>query len=296
MEIIFLDENVKGVVSLRKLSAILGVNINELKKIAKDKEKYYRPFEVPKPNSVEKRLIDNPTGKLKYVQNKIKERILDKLSLPNEYFGYVKGKSNIDNAFTHINQDVAINIDLRKCFPSTSYFKVYKMFRNRLDYGVDVSKLLTELCTRGNNENGYVPQGAPTSGQLINLCLFPIVKQISALSNSKSLRSTIFADDLTLSGRIINKKVITSACKIINHNNYKINKKKLKFFSPNVAKEVTGIKISSDSLSLVDKKYQEIHTLLQKYKENTLTKKEENSLKGKIKYLKRVLSYNKIIH
>ena len=63
--------------------------------------------------------------------------------------GGVKGKSPIENASIHTNQEVVFKMDIAQCFPSIGSSRVLAMFQS-LGFGPEAAGLLTKLTTWNN--------------------------------------------------------------------------------------------------------------------------------------------------
>jgi RNA-directed DNA polymerase len=90
------------------LALHLGCNVDELQQLAESAKSFYKPFElIPKLRPFAKkppkkpRPIDNPTGKLKKIQERINKTLLEPILLPEHVFGAVKHRSIIGNAQRH---------------------------------------------------------------------------------------------------------------------------------------------------------------------------------------------------
>src|SRR5262249_4465316 len=116
--------------------------------------------------------------------------------------------------------DIVLRFDLRDFFPSVPASRVHALFR-RVGYPRSVARVLTSLCTNvvpqdvweGHPENDlrdrskcprlrspHLPQGAPTSPALANLCAYRLDCRLDALARTVGARYTRYADDLAFSG------------------------------------------------------------------------------------------------
>ena len=115
---------------------------------------------------------------------------------------------------------VVIRFDLTDFFASVHAGRVYSVIR-ALGYPVNVARTLTGLCTnrvpsgwlvapdvrdridwqeRQRYRNRHLPQGAPTSPALANLCAFRLDLRLAGLARSLGATYTRYADDLAFSG------------------------------------------------------------------------------------------------
>jgi len=88
------------------------------------KQERYRSFSIPKKSGGE-RTISAPCGNLKWMQLCINE-IFQALYSPSPYaMGFAEGRSIVDNARMHTNQNYVFNIDLKDFFPSIDIKRVW---------------------------------------------------------------------------------------------------------------------------------------------------------------------------
>lgn len=101
---------------------------------------------------------------MRYVQNAILLRFLEKIPLGDHVGAYVPGRACTFTAAQHTNKGIILSLDLKDFFPSvkTSMIRNYLQF---IGYNQEVSSILASLLTYQN----FVPQGASTSGYIANL-------------------------------------------------------------------------------------------------------------------------------
>lgn len=134
-----------------------------LSKLYSDDARLYRSWDEPKPSGGT-RPIDSPREKLKFVQRRINERILQRTQISKIATGGVRGRRLKDNLMTHLSQPMVANFDLKTFFSNISNSQVYRLFA-LIGASPDVARILTRLTTF----KGRIPQGAPTSPMLANL-------------------------------------------------------------------------------------------------------------------------------
>jgi hypothetical protein len=268
------------------LEKSLRFSRSELKKIAKDKERFYHPFEL-KLNG-KSRLIDNPTGILKQVQESIQSNILSKIIFRNGVFGGIKTKSNIDNANFHRDSSLVVRFDIKKFYPSTKRMKVTKAFIHVLGYGKEVSTLLSDLCCRDVKDDSYLAQGSPASTLTANLVFLPVFKQLKSLADSHNLKISIFVDDIFVSGDNIDdmNEFITKVYNTIYKSGYKVSQGKVKVMRSD--KIITGVVIKKGLLYITPELKMKIDHLKYRYSEGDISEKELKSLAGMVSYSKNV--------
>lgn len=185
--------------SMRKLEYLLGLPRDALRRVASSVPRSYRPFRKRKrDNPAEYRIIDNPSPQLVAVQRRILRRILETVQLPPTMNGGVRGRTLRDNASAHVGQPVVLNLDIRRCFPSTTHDRVYAFFRTTFACSREIAALLTRLTTF----RGCLPQGAATSTFLANVLLLPMHTELAALCRDRRLRLSQWVDDIVISGAL----------------------------------------------------------------------------------------------
>jgi RNA-directed DNA polymerase len=170
------------------------------------------------------RLIEAPKPRLKELQRQILAHILDKIPPHLAVHGFIKGRSIKSCIGPHIGQRVILRMDLRDFFPSFPARRIQALFRT-LGYAESVADLLGGICTnctpRGvwSKEKfdppvawtirqqardlycrPHLPQGAPTSPALANICSYRVDCRLAGLAAACGAAYTRYADDLAFSG------------------------------------------------------------------------------------------------
>jgi len=166
------------------------------------------------------RMIEAPKAHLKLIQRRILTEILDRVPVHEAAHGFLRGRSIHSFAAPHVGRRVVLRMDLEDFFPSISGRRVQAFFRTA-GYPESVADLLGGLCTnavpRGAwaaaPEGGallfearklyarpHLPQGAPTSPALANICAYRMDCRLSTLAAAAGATYTRYADDLAFSG------------------------------------------------------------------------------------------------
>jgi RNA-directed DNA polymerase len=158
------------------------------------------------------RLIQAPKYLLKQVQRRIVDGILNRIPLHDAACGFRRGRSIIDYATPHTGKAAVMHLDLANFFPSIRASRVHALFVT-LGYPKEVARVLAGLCTTsvpmsicrrhasGNLHNcRHLPQGAPTSPAIANLCAFGLDRRLQAAAETVGVTYTRYADDLAFSG------------------------------------------------------------------------------------------------
>jgi RNA-directed DNA polymerase len=170
------------------------------------------------------RLLEAPKPTLKAIQRRILRDILDRVPAHDAAHGFRSGRSVLSHARAHVGRSVVLHMDLEDFFISIPAGRVYGLFRT-LGYPEEAARVLTCLCTscaptdglepphrptfsaltalyrtRQRYRTRHLPQGAPTSPSLANLCAYRLDVRLAAAARHSGGTYTRYADDLVFSG------------------------------------------------------------------------------------------------
>jgi hypothetical protein len=166
------------------------------------------------------RLLEVPNPYLMPLQRRLLDDLLDRIPAHEAACGYTRERSVVDHARAHAGQAVVLKFDLKDFFTSVRASRVHALFET-LGYAETVARELTALCTTATPEpvlrrmfeeggltwsqlqrlrDPHLPQGAPTSAALANLCAFRLDLRLDGLAHVLGARYTRYADDIVLSG------------------------------------------------------------------------------------------------
>ncbi len=236
--------NFPPILEFNHLSNLIGIERDLLAKMITNPAHFYRKFEIPK-RLGGMRTIQTPSPTLLHIQRWIKKQILDNINVHDSSFAYVKGRSFIDNARSHLGQNVVVRFDLKDFFPSISIKNGLSIF-NRCGYSRKVSYYLASLCF----VDGILPQGSATSPSISNIIAKRLDRRLFGLATKLDLTFTRYADDIIFSGSSIPDWFVGSVSNIISEENFTINSRKTRIMSGNNKKIVTGISVSGSQLKL----------------------------------------------
>ncbi len=227
-----------NIYSLRDLAFRIGFNRHLLLEIAETGGRFYRPFlkKGPKP-----RMIDNPVLILKEIQERIQERLLSDIPLPDHMHGGVPGRSPITNAKTHLGAPVLVTLDIRKFFPSVTNKHIFHVWRDVLGCSPTIARFLTQLTTFER----HLPQGAATSTTLANIVLAESDRKIKSLCKEQDIVYTRFVDDLFFSGES-SRSIINSVVKILKKVRFRVPHAKMRVMGPRTRHQITGIVVNGE--------------------------------------------------
>lgn len=225
--------------TVSELAKLLGIPINELWRIANKANNIYSRWSKSKPSGG-MRKYSSPYPSLKTIQKKLHKLVLSKIDfgIPSNYG--IKGKSNITNAREHLGNQVIFTFDLKSFFPSVRPERVHRALKDELGCPDDLASLLTKLVTC----DYQLPQGAPTSTDIANIVTFRLQRRLSGLAKQWGLKFTIYADDVTFSGKDIPKEIENKVKMIVKDEGYRIHSAKGGVFSKSSSQVITGINIA----------------------------------------------------
>jgi hypothetical protein len=172
------------------------------------------------------RLIEMPKASLRAIQRKLLHGLLAYVPPHEAAHGFRCGHSIITNAQAHVGQRVVLKMDLQDFFLTLRGSRMDALFRS-LGYPDEVARTLTTLCTnrvssdvlrprdhgqyagelpetdwimRKRYASSHLPQGAPSSPGLVNLCAFRLDLRLQATADQFEANYTRYADDLSFSG------------------------------------------------------------------------------------------------
>lgn len=164
------------------------------------------------------RLLEAPKALLKSIQRKILAEILNRIPTHAAACGFKRGSGVLDHVEPHCNQDIVLRLDLQDFFLSIRASRVHAIFA-AAGYPAPVARILTGLCTNTTPlsvaaqypermsptlaqqlRTPHLPQGAPTSPALANLCAYKMDVRLTALAKRFDWYYTRYADDLLFSG------------------------------------------------------------------------------------------------
>lgn len=229
----------------REIGTYLGISEEAVWSVQMLGERAYRHFPLTKKSGAI-RIISAPRTHLKVIQWWILDSILSAVPISDHAYGFVKGRSFIDNAEAHLGARHLLNVDVSDFFPSISAPLVAQVFQS-LGYEGEVVRGLVKLTTLDNG----LPQGAPTSPSLANAVFAPLDEQIVRICSGNGVKYTRYADDLTFSSQHrIPTTFIDELRDILSSIGLALNDKKTRFMGPNQKKEVTGLILGRDGVAL----------------------------------------------
>ena len=255
----------------KELAEFLGLTYKELRFLVYHRDvitvDHYHRYTVPKKKGG-MRMIAAPKPKLKAVQRKILEDILNKVTPSENAHGFLQGKSVVSGAQAHIRSPkLLINMDIQDFFPTITFERVRGMFKD-FGYSGYIASLLAMVCTycervpiEIKGQTRYVkvsdrilPQGAPSSPMITNIICRKLDHRLSGLANKLGCVYTRYADDMSFTFSDVDHikpgKVCALIAKIVREEGFRINTKKTRFLRTNNRQAVTGVIINNETLGV----------------------------------------------
>lgn len=216
------------------LADFLGLGVGELEWLADarslerragdERLRHYRYAWLAR-SSGPPRAIERPKARLKALQRRVLHEILTRVPVHEAAHGFVPGRSARTHAASHVGRRVVLRIDLEDFFASVAVARVYGVLRTA-GYPEAVAHALAALASNvvpleewervprpvepraialhhrlGRRlATPHLPQGAPTSPALANLCAFGLDRRLAGLAAAYGATYTRYADDLAFSG------------------------------------------------------------------------------------------------
>lgn len=252
----------------------------------------------PKP-----RLIESPSDPLKKIQRNIKCE-LNKIEVPSNVFSGIKGKSYVDNAAIHQNCKFLFKIDLTAFFPCITRETVYKFFKFDLKTSSDIANILANFVTidltlcdiqkpelieqfllsKGIQTTNHLISGSPASQILSYLVNHNMFDELQNFCDRNDIIMSIYVDDITFSSQHkISHKHKEIIYNIISKYLYRLSKSKVKYYTTNYPKSVTGtVILPNGKLIIPNSLSNKVINEFRNYKNNPQDKHSRKRLQGLI--------------
>jgi RNA-directed DNA polymerase len=289
---------IPAIENVGELAAWLNVSMSELLWFADPKSLCARVGDGPEPinhyhyrilakDNGNIRLIEAPKTRLKELQRVILSELLEKIPTHAAAHGFLKGRSIKTFAAPHVEQRVVLRMDLRDFFPSITGSRVQAFFRTA-GYPESVSNFLGGICTHATPRriwtrvgNGlepvatfearafyarrHLPQGAPTSPALANLCAYRVDCRLSGLAKSAAATYTRYADDLAFSGgadfeRGVDRFALHAAS-ILSEEGFSVHHRKTRVMRRGVRQHLAGL-VTNEHLNVVRADFDKLKAIL----------------------------------
>jgi hypothetical protein len=218
----------------RDLADLLLTTKDRLEGLIRDKDKWVgRRYEEI---AGKRRNLAVPYGKLRTIHERLKFH-LNKIKQPDYLFSPRKGRGQRDNAEHHAGQNQFLTLDIRQFYPSTTSEHIFRWGFHVAGLREDVAGLLAHLVS----VDGKMPFGSPISPVLTTHVHRGMFDAIYAICQTNGLKMSLWVDDLTISGQVINGNLIEQIRAAIRKSGFQTHK--IRFRSGSRPVVVTGVPI-----------------------------------------------------
>ncbi len=179
---------------------------------------------------------------LKSFLRKVDNKILNRIDLPDNFQGAIKGKSLKTNAEKHLHTSDILKVDIKNFFPSIKPDRVLKAFLE-LKMSKDCAKLLSHMVTVGEPKP-HLPQGFSTSPKVAALVLKNFEHRLHKLAKQYGWNYTFWVDDITISGNFPVAKFKNLILKILKEEGFDYNPKKIECLTNDGRLEINGVVVN----------------------------------------------------
>lgn len=239
----------------------------------------YFTFFIPKKNKKEVRAISAPTRGLKSILTSLNFMLQTVYTPSKNAFGFVPGKSVVDNARLHVGKNYVYNIDLKDFFPSINKSRIRaRLMVKPFSFNEQLASMIAGLCCMKNPDDQVdgkyeyiLPQGAPTSPLLTNAICDRLDHKLRKLSQKYNVTYSRYADDMTFSSDYNafheKGKFLLALRDIIRSQGFVINKNKIRLQKRGCRQEVTGLTVC-EKVNVERKYVKEIRNILYIWKQH----------------------------
>lgn len=322
------DCDIPNIPTPRDLATWLGISMSDLEWYA-DTQSMIRTAKGPLCHYhykwIEKRygyrLIESPKHQLRQIQRKILHEILDHVPAHQAAHGFRRGHSCLTYTSPHVGKTVVIRMDLQDFFMSIPARRINSLF-SALGYPDGTAKYLTGLCT--NSVSGrallkmpklnsgdellhlerqklitpHLPQGAPTSPALANLCALNFDCRLRGLADSMDADYTRYADDIAFSGgenvRRSKEQISLLIARIAEQEGFRVNFRKTRIMHKSNRQVLTGI-VVNEKINISRVEYDRLKAILHnciKFSPDSQNREQHNDfqahLRGRINYVRQL--------
>lgn len=263
----------------------------------KKEEIRYSTFYIPKKTGGY-RTINAPETQLMRVLDDYKYQIESLNTLThNAAHAYVKNRSIVTALQVHQkNQSKQfLKIDFKDFFGSFTKERILEQLKQVYPFAamllIPQEKANIETMIEHCLKDGVLPQGAPTSPILTNICMVPVDFAISAYCKTAGLVYTRYADDIIISSKEqFNFKAIEEAIKTkLTPKWLQINPSKTRYGSNGGRNWNLGLMLNKDNnITIGHKKKEILKATIYRTLTSELTAQEKTEIQGYISYAKQI--------
>lgn len=210
-----LRAGVTPVYTLTHLCSIAKVSHATARDILFNHRAHYKKRKLAKRSGGGHRLIHEPSAPLRALQSTILNECLPGRPASPISFAFENGRNTSRAAEQHIGARAMVHVDVENFYGSITSRRVYSLF-TRLGYPELLALEMAMIATVGHEstlraeeansgliyeilKEGYLPQGASTSGKISNLALIGLDEALHSVAVRWGGVITRYADDITFS-------------------------------------------------------------------------------------------------
>lgn len=213
------------------------------------------------------REITAPKGALRGILQAL-NLVLQTYDKPTPWaYGFVCGRSVVDNARPHVGKRYILNLDLKDFFPTITRQQVAEyLTAEPFGFSSLAAKLVSGLATvRTKNNEEVLAQGFATSPTLSNFICREMDKEIASIATAQGITFTRYADDLTFSSDtdILRPQgeLVQQVKTIVERYGFRLNEEKTHLQRRGRRQEVTGLMVT-EKVNVSRRYVREIRSLL----------------------------------
>lgn len=222
----------------------------------------YRTSYISKGEGKPRRRIDAPAMELKHLQGIIANRFLREIPSHFICHGNKPGTSIFTNAEQHRGAAYVLSADVVNAFPSVLRSRVRSILRKPFGHRLKQLPEYSSVTDRQKNEllevlvdllcfRDRLPQGSPASPRILELAMFSVAEDLTAICYEKGFTASIYADNITISSNAeIEEQMLTVVRKIFQKRGFQIHpdgaKTRIDGPSNGVTPTVTGLVITEN--------------------------------------------------
>jgi RNA-directed DNA polymerase len=196
------------------------------------------------------------------LQRRLLDEVLGRLPVHGAAHGFVPGRDVHSFSHVHTGKVTVVKLDLMSFFSSVTVSRVYGLLRTA-GYPEPVAHTLAALCTtrtpadvlRGAPDphraallrQPHLPQGAPTSPALANLCAFRLDRRLSGLAQTFGVDFSRYADDLAFSGDLQvpdAHRLVAWVSRIVTEEGFRIHPRKTRIRGRGDRQQLAGLVVN----------------------------------------------------
>lgn len=240
--------------SRQALADLLGLTLPRLEAIASSpSDTFYKMYD----DDASGRYITAPLVELAQIHKRV-ARLLSRINPPLYLQSATKKRSYKTNAGMHKGSSRIFKIDIKKYYPSISFGAVYNFFKKKMECSVDVSTVLTKICTVSARGRTHLPTGSNLSPILSYWVYSDLFDKIKVMCDSVSCTMSLYVDDITVSGKNATGSLVTKIEQEIAKAG--LTSHKVKMYD-GVPATVTGVIVYKGRLSLPHQRARDIREL-----------------------------------